>query len=101
MPYQLSPRFRDHGKVMVEGKPLMVSSHVGSVEAADWNGDERKAPSSEASRAGLSILGAHFFFSLEFKVNGELHSARGIGTRHIAEVLTAFYRIDKGTVGVV
>ena len=37
-----APRFRDHGKMMVEGKPLMVSSHAGSVEVVDWNGDGRK-----------------------------------------------------------
>jgi hypothetical protein len=34
-----APLFRSHDKIIVEGKPLMVSGHAGSVEAVDWNGD--------------------------------------------------------------
>ena len=33
--------FRSHDKIIVEGKPLMVSGHAGSVDAVDWNADGR------------------------------------------------------------
>jgi hypothetical protein len=37
-----APKFRNHGKVQVDGKPLHVSNHPGSVEVMDWNGDGKK-----------------------------------------------------------
>jgi hypothetical protein len=34
-----APTFMDRGRMVVEGRPLLVSNHAGSVEVIDWNGD--------------------------------------------------------------
>lgn len=33
------PTFKPHDEITVEGRPLMVSGHAGSIDAVDWNGD--------------------------------------------------------------
>jgi len=38
---QQEASFRDRGKLVVDGKPLLVSNHAGSVEIVDWNRDGR------------------------------------------------------------
>ncbi|OPZ09223.1 MAG: FG-GAP repeat protein [candidate division BRC1 bacterium ADurb.BinA292] len=36
-----APRFREHGTIMLEGRPMHFSGHAGSVDVVDFNGDRR------------------------------------------------------------